>query len=576
MAFKIVQWNSKDRVCCDQQLPTDVVLCIDPAKIAQKPCSNGGETDFPWSTIDAQLLEFYVLTNDCAPCPIFRYSLRYDDTQLVDQVPLTGNDVLGLICASCLVSFIRSTAGNEVTFTQNEDGSVTITSQHGCSFTFDPAGVSVADTDSVDMHLVGSVLSADANISSTPGNQITVLADGLFVPDLANLSIVDTDSVDLTLAADVLSADVIISPDNFNVAQVRANGLFVERGANLSVVGSQSIDLNIATGLLSADLKISADPGNLATLVGDGLFVTPNVVISPVAGNSLLQLPDGLYRAQDYIQSVASTNSTMLTVAAHVLTVDVTISPDAGNQVSVQPNGLFVPADTIQSVSDTATVDLDVTANVLTANVNLCAINADGWTPACETWIFASATTITVPSDATLKYAVGDRIKLTQSATVKYFYVIDVAATLLTITGGDDYTLTNVAITDNFFSHCASVVGFPSSFSYTPTVLGFSVNPTLVVANFNITARTVLNRVTTNNGTSNANFFRVTSALPSIAGAGVYRGVGLGTSTSGVLFPIAVEMGPASSNLDLSNTFNGLIWPTTGDKGAQFEIAYQI
>ncbi len=48
------------------------------------------------------------------------------------------------------------------------------------------------------------------------------------------------------------------------------------------------------------------------------------------------------------------------------------------------------------------------------------AFGGDGWQPANETWTYASATTITVPSGAASKYAKGDKIKLTQT-TVKYF-----------------------------------------------------------------------------------------------------------------------------------------------------------
>lgn len=92
-----------------------------------------------------------------------------------------------------------------------------------------------------------------------------------------------------------------------------------------------------------------------------------------------------------------------------------------------------------------------------------------GWIGAVGTWAYASATTITVPSGAATYYAVGDKIKLTQT-TVKYFYIVGVADTLLTITGGTSYTLANAAITLPYFSHAASPVGFPGRFAYSPTL----------------------------------------------------------------------------------------------------------
>lgn len=94
--------------------------------------------------------------------------------------------------------------------------------------------------------------------------------------------------------------------------------------------------------------------------------------------------------------------------------------------------------------------------------------NDTGWREVTDSWAYASATTITVPSDATAKYSVGDKLRLTQS-TVKYFYVTAVTTTVLTITGGTDYTLTNAAISDISYSKSATPSGFPQVFSYAPT-----------------------------------------------------------------------------------------------------------
>lgn len=76
----------------------------------------------------------------------------------------------------------------------------------------------------------------------------------------------------------------------------------------------------------------------------------------------------------------------------------------------------------------------------------------DGWVGANESWAYASSTTITVPSDATTKYDVGDYIKLTQSSTVKYFVVTGVTSTVLTVQGMQSATVANSAITANYYS----------------------------------------------------------------------------------------------------------------------------
>lgn len=105
----------------------------------------------------------------------------------------------------------------------------------------------------------------------------------------------------------------------------------------------------------------------------------------------------------------------------------------------------------------------------------------DGWQSANETWTYATATTITVPSGAASKYRVGDKIKFTQT-TVKYFVIVGVADTVLTVTGGDDYTVANAAITVNYYSHSETPLGFPDWFNYTPTVTAASGTFTTVAA----------------------------------------------------------------------------------------------
>lgn len=139
----------------------------------------------------------------------------------------------------------------------------------------------------------------------------------------------------------------------------------------------------------------------------------------------------------------------------------------------------------------------------------------DGWNSIGDTWTYASATTITVPAGAATYYAVGDKIKLTQT-TVKYFYVVAVADELLTVTGGDDYTVANAAITDIYVSKMESPVGFPDVFAYTTTTTGWS-STTTKVSEFWIKGRIVYMRFYVD-GTSNATTANCT--LPTTARAG--------------------------------------------------------
>lgn len=88
----------------------------------------------------------------------------------------------------------------------------------------------------------------------------------------------------------------------------------------------------------------------------------------------------------------------------------------------------------------------------------------DGWVSVSDSWTYASADSpvfvITVPTGAASKYAVGYRIKLTQT-TVKYFIIVAVTDTTLTVYGGTDYTLANAAISSISVSNVKCPLGFP-------------------------------------------------------------------------------------------------------------------
>jgi hypothetical protein len=128
-------------------------------------------------------------------------------------------------------------------------------------------------------------------------------------------------------------------------------------------------------------------------------------------------------------------------------------------------SGTAIDTDgTLAANSDTLLPSQKAVKTYVTANGS----PADGWIAATGTWTYASATTITVPSGAAALYQKGDRIKLTQT-TAKYFVIVTVADTLLTVTGGTDYTVANATITSPYYSHQVNPIGFPTWFNWTPT-----------------------------------------------------------------------------------------------------------
>lgn len=208
------------------------------------------------------------------------------------------------------------------------------------------------------------------------------------------------------------------------------------------------------------------------------------------------------------------------------------------------------------------------------------AIGADGWTAISESWAYASATTITVPSGATTRFVKGDRIKLTQLGSVAYFVVADIASSLLTITSGSSYTLSNNPISAVSYSHQVSPVGWPGYFQWTPGYTGFSANPTTdtgVLTIFSVVGNTVTVLYASTPGTSNTTGFTITG-LPFtvLNGENRYPISGRGIDNNAhLLNPFACNI--SGTTLTLEKDASGATWTNTSTKGLySFQLSYQF
>lgn len=129
----------------------------------------------------------------------------------------------------------------------------------------------------------------------------------------------------------------------------------------------------------------------------------------------------------------------------------------------------------------TTAVSHDALASVQCGNssVYYTALNAlyDGWITANETWTRTANTTFTITGDFTGVYAVGDKLKVTDTTT-KYFYITacsySAPDTTVTITGGSDYVLAATP-TARYYSKSSSPVGFPQIFNFNGAATGYSV-----------------------------------------------------------------------------------------------------
>ena len=166
----------------------------------------------------------------------------------------------------------------------------------------------------------------------------------------------------------------------------------------------------------------------------------------------------------------------------------------------------------------------------------------DGWQDANETWTYASATSITVPTNATTKYSVGDKIRFqnNDSGTYLYAYVTAVAATTLTVIGD---TVPNATLTDNYYSKQTSPVGFPQWFSWTPTLAANGsmtyTSTSITYARFSIIGRVVKFMLAVYGTTGGSASTGLTFTLPATPAKVIY--------IAGVIQDTASTVGYASS-----------------------------
>lgn len=190
-------------------------------------------------------------------------------------------------------------------------------------------------------------------------------------------------------------------------------------------------------------------------------FSSSNAFAPIITGGGLsLHVDDGVLFSNGVLSSIAASNVSLVANATNYVYVDLSSG--------LVTSGLSLPSSSFPIATVVTTVNsirslVDTRADVVGAP----GASEDGWIAAGETWVFGAADapsyTFTIAGiDRTAKYTPGTRIKLTQSAAVKYFIVTKVSFstdTTVTVYGGTDYTL-GAAITLPFFSRVKAPAGF--------------------------------------------------------------------------------------------------------------------
>lgn len=122
------------------------------------------------------------------------------------------------------------------------------------------------------------------------------------------------------------------------------------------------------------------------------------------------------------------------------------------------------------------TTTLTTTAQTVSAAANeILAANRSGWSTllvtdkltyksaSAPTFVCNTLNTSNVAKDMRPYLSVGMKLKMTQAAVVKYFFITAIDATSITLYGGTDYVLTTTAVTNVCYSVVKSPYGFPMS-----------------------------------------------------------------------------------------------------------------
>lgn len=199
-----------------------------------------------------------------------------------------------------------------------------------------------------------------------------------------------------------------------------------------------------------------------------------------------------------------------------------------------------------------------------------------GWRAVSAAWSYASATTITVPSGAASLYQKGDKIKLTANSVVLYAYIVSVADTVLTVLGN---SLTNHAFSSIYVSRAENPFGFPTVFSYTPTLTSNGTQPVLGSSTISgkfwmkgpVCWYTGKLDVTTG-GSWSAGTGTYRFGLPVTASSQVYRGQGTAFDNGTADYPQFAEVQASTAYCILVQASNGNnvgattpMTPATGD-----------
>lgn len=112
--------------------------------------------------------------------------------------------------------------------------------------------------------------------------------------------------------------------------------------------------------------------------------------------------------------------------------------------------------------------DLEAVTEQVTALDEQLTNSQNGWYAIADRFTYSAANTIFVGVNAGERYQIGDYLWM-QNDGNKYFNIIAVGSTTITVTGGTSFVLANAEISDVYISRAQNPFGHPQWYSWTPS-----------------------------------------------------------------------------------------------------------
>ncbi len=292
------------------------------------------------------------------------------------------------------------------------------------------------------------------------------------------------------------------SADQINIAgNVNNIPIITGNGIGDSGISASSLSTNDGYFIVS---QLSSNLRNESVLVaGSGIGLVVNTAASTIKVTNNIVAGVNMSLGVDSSSSAVTINSQ---------TAASSIAPSTASYIvlgadSVLTNERVLTAGSNVSISSSA-------SEVIIHNTGAA---ADGWTPANATWTYYSTTSLGITNASSI-LSVGDKLKYAASGSTIYQYVTAISGSITTVNGGSAYPVPNASITDNYYSHQTSPLGFPQWFALSAPTWdttgidnGSGGQPWTQMAIFNMHGRTFNYRVSASGiKVSTTNYIRFT------------------------------------------------------------------